>query len=629
VSKARSKPASVSWLPDLWVALALLVVTFGVYSQVRHFQFINYDDPEYVVANSHVRAGLTGAGIAWAFTSYDAANWFPLTWITHMLDVQLFGLDSGWHHLTNVVLHCAAALLLFAALKRMTGARWPAAFVAFVFALHPLHVESVAWVAERKDVLSAFFWCLTLWCYARYVERPSARRYLPVVLTFGLGLMAKPMIVTLPFVLLLLDYWPLRRELRPNLLIEKLPLFALAFAVSLVTYLAQHGGGAVAAVSGIPLDARLANAVVAYVTYLCDFFWPAGLSVFYPYAPALPGWQVAGSAAVLAGISYLAVRYWRTRPWLAVGWFWYLGTLVPVIGLVQVGAQSHADRYTYLPMIGVSILLAWGAADLVAWRRVSRALACALSVACVALTWVQVQYWANSETLFPHTLRNTTGNYVIHNNLANYYLEQHRNEEARDQATDALAIRPYYVDARVNLGTALQRLGNPVAAEAEYRRALEIQPANVAALSGLGASLAVEQRPGEALAALQAAVQHAPDCADCHYNLGKVLSMMGRNDEAATELATALRYRPDNADAHLALGIVLAAQGKLDQAVTEFAADVRLRPTDANSQYNLAIALARLGRLPEAIEHFREAVRLKPDFDAARKNLAIAEGQGR
>jgi len=642
VTKVRSKPANRPqapqstrpWLPDVWICLLLLAATLAVYSQVGHYDFVNYDDPQYVGSNIHVRAGLTGGGLLWALTSFDSANWFPLTWLSHMPDSQFFGMDGGWHHLTNVWLHALNALLLFAVLKRMTGARWPSALVAFLFALHPLHVESVAWVAERKDVLSAFFWFLTLWCYARYVERPGVGRYLAVALAFGLGLMAKPMIVTLPFVLLLLDVWPLRRAVRRSLLLEKLPLVAMAAGASVVTFLAQRSVGAVATLAGTPLPLRLANAVVSYVVYIRDMIWPADLAVLYPLPQTLPVFEVAAAGLALAGISFVVARQFRARPYIAVGWCWYLGTLVPVIGLVQVGSQSRADRYTYVPLIGLWIMLAWGLADLAArWPRARKAVIAAAVVACSAcavVTWFQIQYWADTETLVRHALQVTNGNFILRHNLADYYLQQNRTEEARRLEAEALAINPDYLEARLDLALALSLLGRPADAEMEYRRALELHPDGkqmAVAHSGLGAVLAAQHRTMEALPELQLAVQLRPDSAEQHYNLATALAELGRNQESAGEFAAAVRLEPGDAEAHRRLATVLTAQGKRNEAADEFAAAVQLEPTDAATQYSLATALARAGRLDEAILHFSEAVRLKPDFEAARRDLEIAEGQ--
>jgi protein O-mannosyl-transferase len=526
------------------------------------------------------------------------------------------------------VLHVMAALLAFAALKRLTGARWPSAFVAMLFALHPLHVESVAWIAERKDVLSAGFWFLALWCYARYVERPGRVRYLLVLLAFALGLMAKPMVVTLPFVLLLLDIWPLRRGLR---LWEKAPFFALAAAVSLLTYLAQRHFGAVVSLSGAPFALRLENALISYVAYIGSMCWPSGLAVLYPYPHTLPVWQAITAAMVLALLSIVVARQYRERPYLAVGWCWYLGTLVPVIGLVQVGLQARADRYTYLPMVGLSIMLAWGAAELVAKRPRAKmaviAAAAAAGMGCLAVTWSQIPYWASSETLFRRAAEVTTGNYIMHTNLAEIYLQQGRNEDAREEATAALRINSAHMMAHVNLASALSHLGRPGEAEVEYRKALDLEPSNAPAHAGLGAALALEQRAPEALQEMQTAIRLKPEYAEGHYNLGRMLATMGRNQEAASELALAVRLQPDNAEAHNALAMALAAEGKLDEAVNEFSIETRLKPADADAHYNLAIALARLGRLDEAIAQFSEALRLRPDFEAARKNLEIAVGQ--
>jgi len=637
---ARSKPAQRSW-PDLGICLLLLASTLAVYSQVRSYEFVNYDDPQYVGENVHVRAGITAGGVAWALQSFDAANWFPLTWLSHMVDSQFFGMDSGWHHLTNVWLHAIDALLLFAVLRRMTAARWPCALVAFLFALHPLHVESVAWIAERKDVLSAFFWFLTLWLYAGYVKRPGVARYLAVVAAFGLGLMSKPMLVTLPFVLLLLDVWPLERASWPwnlasakALLSEKLPLFAMAASDSALTLLAQRQGGAVAPLAGIPLVFRLENAIVSYVAYIRDMFWPAGLAVLYPYPRTLPIAEVAAAGLALAGISVVVARQFPKRPYLAVGWCWYLGTLAPVIGLVQVGTQARADRYTYVPMVGLFLMLGWGAAELV--QRLPRArfaviavsvLACA---ACLAVTWSQIQYWASSETLLRHTLDVTSDNFITHHNLADYYLQQNRNEEAYQEDAEAVRINPVYLEARLNLALALSLTGKPAEAETEYRKALELHPEGkllYVGHSGLGAVLAAQHRTGEALPELQLASQLKPDSAESHYNLGTALQELGHNQEATPELAAVVRLRPDDSEARRRLAVALADQGKQNEAVNEFAAVAQLRPGDAVIQYDLAIALARAGRLDEAIQHFSEAVLLRPDFAAARDGLQIAKAQ--
>jgi tetratricopeptide (TPR) repeat protein len=444
-------------------------------------------------------------------------------------------------------------------------------------------------------------------------------------------------------VLLLLDVWPLGRAPRPwkwnvppgrTLLLEKLPLAALAAGASVVTFLAQRSSGAVAPLAGIPLALRLENGLVSYLVYIRDMLWPVDLAVLYPFPRTLPVWGVAAAGVTLAGISLLVARQFRARPYLAVGWCWYLGTLVPVIGLVQVGTQSHADRYTYVPMIGLSIMLAWGLAELVERRPRARkaviAAAIAACSACLVVTWFQIQYWASTETLLGHALQVTSGNFILHHNLADYYLQQNRNEEARQQETEAVRINPMYLEARLDLGLALSLLGRPGDAEMEYRRALQQQLEGnqmYLAHSGLGAALAAQHRTAEALPELALAVRLKPDSANGHYNLGTALAELGRNQEAATELAAAIRLEPGDPEAHYRLAVALAAQGRPNEAVNEFAAVAQLQPADAVTQYNLAIALARAGRLDEAIAHFSEALRLKPDFETARDDMQMAVSQ--
>jgi tetratricopeptide (TPR) repeat protein len=609
----------------LCVYLLLFLATLAVYSQVRHFDFVNFDDPEYIGENNHVRAGLTWNGMVWAFTSYEASNWFPLTWVSHMAAYQLFGLRAGWHHLTNVLFHALASLLLFAALKRMTGALWRSALVAFLFALDPLHVESVAWIAERKDVLCAFFWFLTLWCYARYAQRPGLGRYVLVLLGFCGGLMAKPMIVTLPFVLLLLDVWPLRRAKRLAILWEKLPFFALAAGASLATYAAQQQGHAVRSFGSLPAGSRIANALVTYIVYIARMFWPAKLAVYYPYSRDLPVWYAVAAGVALAGISVLVLRWFRSHPYLAVGWFWYLGTLVPVIGFVQVGGQSSADRYMYLPMVGLTIMLSWGAADFVKRypraRTVAAVSAVAACSACLVLTWLQLRYWANSGTLFEHAVQVTAGNHIAHNNLAAYYVAQKRNEEAWGLVIEALRIKPNYPEAHVNLATILRRLGKADESEREYRVALSLQPDNVEAHSGYGALLLGQGRTDEAMREFWEVVQLRPEHADGHYDLGRMFAAAGRTDEAMAQFSETIRLRPDHAEAHHSLGFALMSRGRLNEALAQFEAEARLEPTDASVHNTLGMLLASAGRLDEAITQFSEALRIKPDFEAARRSL--------
>ena len=545
---------------DLWICAILFLATFAVYFQVWHHEFILYDDPDYVTDNLHVRGGLTPEGVAWAFTTGHAGNWFPLTWMSHMADCQIFGVDSGAHHLINVLFHALAALLLFAVLRRMTGAVWRSAFVAFLFSLHPLHVESVAWIAERKDVLSAFLWLLTIWAYLGYVKRPGRGRYLMVMVVFSLGLMAKSMVVTLPIVLLLLDLWPLQRiafggQPLPNgrgsvgrILLEKVPMLALSLGVAVVTYVVQRRGHAVMPLDLIPLSQRLANALVSYVAYVADMLWPARLAVFYPFPLHVPLWQpVAAGLAVLA-VSILALRSIERRPYLAVGWFWYLVTLTPVIGLVQVGSQARADRYTYIPTVGLSIALAWGAAEFVRSRpRLRTAMAAAAvasCLACAALTWRQAGFWQDTISLFRHSLSVTSGNFLGYNILGVALRDRGRLEEAITSYREALKIHPQFEEALVNLSRALSEQGRADEALTHVAAAAQIKPNDVEAQYNLGTELADRGRFAEAVEALQIAVRLKPDYAKAHANLGSALANLGRLDEAIAQFNEALRIDP-------------------------------------------------------------------------------------
>jgi len=631
---------------DWWIYGALFLAILAAYGQVYAFQFVNYDDPDYVTENLHVRAGLSTPGVEWAFQSTEYANWLPLTWLSHMLDVELFGLKSGRHHLTNVALHAITTLLLFAFLLRITRDRWPSAFVAFVFGLHPLHVESAAWIAERKDVLCGLFFILTLWAYVLYVERPGALRYAAVVIAFACGIMAKPMIVTLPFVVLLLDVWPLRRFSR-RAVVEKIPLFALSAASAVIAYIAQQHSGAVSTLSEIPFSLRVENSAMAYVTYIFQFFWPAKLAVFYPYPQAIPAWEWIAAAVALAVITIAALR----SASFAVGWLWFLGTLIPVIGLVTIGLQSHADRYTYIPLIGLSLAIA-SLAKLHRWLTIPIAIwACAV---CAA-TFPQVATWRNSTTLFEHAIAVTDGNYIAHNNLGVALRQAGRRPEALVHFQEALKLRPQYPEAQTNIGEALlvagrlddaiphieealrldprlaeahinlgavrNKQGRPDLAESEYRTALELKPSSAAAHDGLAVVLTETNRPEEALKYALAAIALDPDAADSHYNLGRLYGLTGRLDQAIEQFRETLRLEPANAEAHFNLGTAYAQKDQMNEAVTEFSAAIHSKPDYANAHFNLASALARLDRYDEAIAEFTESLRLNPNLPGAREAI--------
>jgi len=577
------KPAS-----DLWIFTLLAVGIFAAYGAVLRFGFVNYDDPVYIATNPHVRDGITGSGVVWAFTHSFAGNWFPLTWISHMLDCQFFGLDAGAHHFTNLALHTAAALLLFAVLRGITQTRWPSAFAAALFALHPLHVESVAWIAERKDVLSAFFWMVTLWCYARYVARPSPARYARTLVAFVCGLMAKPMAITLPAVLILLDWWPLARGWKIR---EKLPFLALSAAVSVVTYTAHVAGNAVVSFARIPLAMRVENALVQYAVYIGKMFWPSGLAVFYPYPKgplALPA-MLAGLA--LAGVTAAVIRARRGRPYLAVGWLWYLVTLAPVIGLIQAGQQARADRYMYIPMIGLSIMLAWGGRELLRGRpRLAIALAVSACAACAVGTLFQVDYWENGVKLFQRAVDVTPENYV----------------------------------ARFNLAHDLREAGNVDGAIRELQAAVRIEPDSGLAHDELGQLLGKQDRLGEALAELRQAEVFLPGNAALHYRIGVLLATAGNQEQAVEELSRAARLDPSDADIRRNLGVSLAASDRLPEAVAEFRQAASLKPDDPTVRFDLGLALLNLGRKSEAIEQFEEALRLDPNLAGAQAALDAA-----
>jgi tetratricopeptide (TPR) repeat protein len=651
------------WFQQNWcVYLALVVAVVVLYNPVQHYSFVGYDDPDYVTDNPHVLGGLSWPAVEWAFTTNWAANWIPLTWLSHMLICSLFGLQAGAHHLANVFFHLLSSLLLFAALKRMTAAHWRSALVAFLFAVHPLHVESVAWVTERKDVLSGVFWFLALWLYALYAERRSIRLYLMVLAAFVFGLMAKPMVVTLPFVLLLLDVWPLGRfrtaplpaVSRRAILLEKIPFLVLAVGASAVTYLVQLHGGAVSRFARVPLSMRFENALLSYVIYVAKTFWPTRLAVFYPLT-AVPMRLSVAAGVVLLAVSAAVLRWVRVRPYLAVGWFWFLGALVPAIGLVQVGAQARADRYTYLPMVGIFIAIAWGMGEIVArkpgWMRAVCALAAGSCLVFSLQARLQVEFWRDTETLFRHALEVTDGNYVAYNSLglalrkqgqleeaiANYrkalsiwpgfpealtnlgeaYVSQKRFSEAVLPLDEAVRLNPDSAEARTNLANALTGRGDMVAAETQYREALRLQPDSANAHAGLATALANQHREGEALREYQDAIRLRPDSPDIHFNFAQMLVASGRTDEALGEFAETVRLKPDDAEAHRGFGVALAAQGRLTKALEEFEACVRLTPNDSKYRFNLATALAYLERNDEAIAQLSEAIRIQPDFTEA------------
>ncbi len=678
----RQRLCSPAFL-SLWLALA----TLAVYWPVRHHDFVNYDDADYVSANSHVQSGLSWANVAWAFTTGHASNWHPLTWLSHMLDYQLFGNSPGRFHLVNLAFHIANTLLVFLVLRRLTGAMWRSALVAALFALHPVHVESVAWISERKDVLSALFLLLTIWAYAEYAKRRGVGRqeagegrpkaeirrpkegrnpkaegrrasvkaneaadhasrithhaspfdspllyYVLALGLFALGLMSKPMLVTMPFVLLLLDYWPLQRLRLSTLnsqlstVLEKLPFLALSLGSCIVTFVVQRKGGAVS--TSLTLWERLANALVCYVRYLGKMLWPENLSVLYPHPGHWPMWRVAACAALLLLLTAAVVLGARRRPFLAMGWFWFLGTLVPVIGLVQVGIQSMADRYSYVPLIGLFILVAWGVSEAIpprSWRAPVLAVGAGLVLsACAILTFRQVQYWRDSEALFTHAVQVTEKNYLAYNNLG-YYLSGKGNVDgAMENYRKSLAINPNYEDALNNLGYAFAGRKQYLEAIPLYERALRVRPEHPEVHNNLGNALSEIGRVDEAIAHYLVTLRQKPEHADAHNNYGIALAMKGQLKEAISHFHAAIRYKPSYASAHSNLGNALAVQHQFSEAIGEFQESLRLNPEDAQAHNNLANVLAEQGHLEQAVPHYQKALALNANNPEAHFNLALA-----
>ena len=535
-SKANTLQTRNIRLVTAWICAGLVILTWVVFVQTLRYDFVNYDDPSYVYQNTRITSGIGLANVAWAFTHVHSENWHPLTTVTHMLDCQLHGLNAGWHHFTNVLLHCLAVVLLFLALERTTGALWRSAFVAAVFAVHPLHVESVAWIAERKDVLSAVFFMLTLLAYLHYTRSPSVGRYLTVALVIALGLMSKPMLVTLPFVLLLLDYWPLGRVKAPGsntgrpvlqLVLEKIPLIVLSAASSIVTFLAQRG--AIGWTEQLPVSERVSNAFVAYVVYIRQMFWPTALAVFYPHPEnRLPVWELSLAMIVLVGMTAAAFVLRKKVPYFVTGWLWYLGMLVPVIGLLQVGWQGHADRYTYLPQIGLYIAVTWAVTDLTrSWRSQRMALSVAAVLIVGALScraWFQTSYWRDSETLFTHALAVTSNNDVALNNLGIIFLDRGQLDDAIPKLQAAIDLRPENAPAHDNLAKALLRKGQVAEAMVHYRKFLELQPASVEARNTLGTALIQQGHVKEAIDQWQEALAIEPENGNAASNLAWVFA---------------------------------------------------------------------------------------------------------
>ncbi|MHB8137449.1 MAG: tetratricopeptide repeat protein [Smithellaceae bacterium] len=667
-------------LMPLLICLALAILTVITFWSVKDCGFINYDDGMYVYENVYVKSGLNGDSIRQAFSSElveKSANWHPVTWLSLMLDYQMFGLNPQGYHLINLLIHIISTILLFLILRRMTKTLWQSAFVACLFAVHPLHVESVAWIAERKDVLSAFFWILTMGAYSYYAEHPGIRRYFFVLLFFVLGLMAKPMLITLPFVLLLLDFWPLRRfgEIKPNqkkqseiltsvtsdkqkkksekkkavkeilevkkpaqpeykwsliypLFWEKVPLFVLAILSSIVTYIAQQKGGAVSSIDVLPFVVRIGNAFISYIAYIGKMIWPGNLAVFYPYPAALIPWQVLGSALLLIAITLAVVWRAKRSPYLATGWLWYLGTLVPVIGIVQAGKQAMADRYTYLPLIGLFIIVAWGVPDLLKkWshRKGILMAASALSILCLSiLTWTQVQHWQNSITLFDHTLKVTDHNWLAYNNrgVANYGLGNYK--QAMEDYDRAIEFNPRHAEAYNNRGSVYHKLGNYQQAIADLNKAIEFNPRYAEAYNNRGAACHILGNYKQAMEDYDRAIEFNPRYAKAYNNRGNTYNALGNYRQAIGDYGRAIEVKPDYAEAYYNRGTAYNRLSNHQQAIADLSKAVKIKPDYPEAYVNRGFAYKGLENYKQAIEDYGSAIQIKPDYTFAYLNRSAA-----
>ncbi|MGA2323002.1 MAG: tetratricopeptide repeat protein [Sedimentisphaerales bacterium] len=634
----------IFWAKTIWgnrrkrfvlgLCLLLSAGVAAVYVRVGGFDFVDYDDPFYVPRNPQVLAGLTWDGVKWAFTTMHAGNWIPLVWLSLMLDRSVLGVGAGEFHLVNVALHIVNTVLLFWVLKRYSKSLWPSFFVAALFGLHPLHVESVAWVTERKDVLSTLFWMLTMLAYARYVERRTAGRYITVCVTFALGLMAKSMLVTLPLVLLLMDYWPLKRlwpEEKKNgftvghLLFEKFPLVVMSVLVCVITIVAQKSGGSVAKISIVPLGQRIGNALISYCQYLIKMFWPVDLAVFYPHpANSLVGWKVVASLAALLAIT-IAVILLRRHRYLLVGWFWYLGTLLPVIGIVQVGGQAMADRYTYVPLTGIFIILAWLAGDIVVQRRLRQVLAGVAGSVILGvlgvMTFVQVSYWRDTMSLFTHCAAVTPDNVIVREYLGIGFAREGDAEAALREFKEALRFEPTDIRTFYNIGNMLVLLGRTDEAIEYYDRVLELKPGDADTCIALASTRIIKGETELALDSYREGLKYHPENTVLRGELALVLLQLNRLDEAITELEQVVKIKADSTT-YCNLGIAWAQKGRLNRAMECYAKSIQLKPDNAKARYNLGNAYFAQNMPEKAIAEYRRAIQAVPDYALAHNMLA-------
>jgi protein O-mannosyl-transferase len=638
-----------SWLSHrVPVAVALVALNLFIYAAVSRFQLVNWDDSTYVTENPTVLGGLSWSSAWWALTTGHSPYWHPLTWLSHLLDVTLFGTDAGMYHVTSLLLHIGNTLLVFELFRRLTGAGGRSAFVAAIFAAHPLHVESVAWIAERKDVLSTFFWLLTMLAYAGYVRDRSWRRYAVMLVLYALALMSKPMVVTLPAVLLLLDIWPLRRVSAPGvegrreetwtrLVMEKVPLFALALATSVATVVIQHRVGAMAGLDALPWTVRAANATIGYVAYLWKTIWPTHLAAFYPLFTISPA-RVGAAAAVIIAVTAAVLAERRRRPYLLTGWAWYAITIAPVIGLLQAGEQGMADRFMYIPMIGILVMAAWGLPELLETITVRRswllpAGASVMVAACAIASRAQTAHWEDSVTLWQHATRVTPESYIAHENLGQALRERGRLDEAEASYERAIVHAPprspaYLAVIHNSLGMVLTRKDKPREALEHFAAAVRLNPAFAEAQSNLGNAYVAAGRWPEAIEHYREAVHLKPDYTEPRVGLGGALLKQGRAAEAIPEYREALRLDPALAEAHNGLGAALATEGHDAEAMTEYTEALRLKPDLPTAHLNVAVLLVKRGDLVEARRHLERALAIDPSYTPAIQALRAIGAQG-
>ena len=716
-SNQKMAPSKTSF-KHILVIFLLTAATLMVYRNVSEFEFINFDDGGYVYDNEHVQQGLTRDSIKWAFTlvkNDEVGYWHPVTWLSHMLDCRLFGIDPGYHHLSNLFYHLLNVLLLFLVLYRMTGAAWKSGMVAALFALHPMNVDSVAWIAERKNLLSTTFWMLTMLAYVRYAARPSVWRYLVVALSFTLGLMAKPMLVTLPCALLLLDFWPLgrfkwfhdhwfektgisveppshslmaggyprpeRESVKPSpainetrfmpkptmasinrLIAEKIPLLILSFGAIWLSFLSLQKNSQVINELIQPMGLRISNALVSYIHYLWKIIWPTNLAIFYPFPKAIPVWQPIVSAVALIGITSFVVMYSRRKPYLVTGWFWYLGTLTPVIGLIQGGLWPQvADRWGYVPFIGIFILMVWGTTEIISRPHtksmISTGIAASLVILMGFLTDQQLTYWKNTQALFQHALNVTRDNYLAHNMVGQSFSDDGNHDEAMVHFQKAIAIKPDYSQSHESLGDEYVLLKNHEAAIQAYHKALLLSPSHgglynkigkAFVLKGdfaqaekyfretitisdldskgynnLGAVYLYKNNFEQAFQYLKKAVDLDPSYTEAWYNLGLVSLKTGNKENASTYFQKAVSLNPDYSDAHNSLGKIFYETGKLEEALTSFQQVLRISPRDASAFYNIGIILYNQRKTTQAASYFQKALEINPSYEQAKKVLTL------